>query len=86
MTGCQVDYNGAPAGYTADPQENIVYVEAHDNETLFDIIQYKAPDDTTHGRPGAHAESGLELLVAVGQGVPFFHAGDGHAALEVHGP
>ena len=29
---------GAPAGYTADPQENINYVEAHDNETLWDAI------------------------------------------------
>ena len=39
----QVDYNGQPAGYTADPQEIINYVEAHDNETLFDAIQLKAP-------------------------------------------
>ena len=36
VTGAQVDYNGQPAGYTADPQEVINYVEAHDNETLFD--------------------------------------------------
>ena len=26
VTGADVDYNGSPAGYTADPQENIVYV------------------------------------------------------------
>ena len=39
----EIDYNGQPAGYTADPQEVITYVEAHDNETLFDAIQLKAP-------------------------------------------
>ena len=43
MRGRDIDYNGQPAGYTADPQEVITYVEAHDNETLFDAIQLKAP-------------------------------------------
>ncbi|RME36230.1 MAG: DUF3372 domain-containing protein, partial [Deltaproteobacteria bacterium] len=43
VTGAQINYNGQPAGYAQDPQENVVYVSAHDNETLFDAIQYKAP-------------------------------------------
>jgi len=43
VTGKQILYNGQFAGYTEDPQENIVYASAHDNETLFDAIQYKAP-------------------------------------------
>ena len=47
ITGADVDYNGSPAGYTDDPQEAITYVDAHDNETLFDALQYKLPADTT---------------------------------------
>jgi pullulanase len=47
VTGYDVSYNGSPAGYTEDPQEHIVYVSKHDNETLFDVIQYKAPQATS---------------------------------------
>ena len=43
----QIDYNGQPAGYTAEPQEAVNYLEAHDNDTLWDAIQAKAaPADT----------------------------------------
>ena len=41
VKGSQVDYNGSPAGYNQDPQEHIIYVEAHDNQTLWDISAYK---------------------------------------------
>ncbi|MCB8975383.1 MAG: DUF3372 domain-containing protein [Ardenticatenaceae bacterium] len=47
VTGDLVLYNGSPAGYTSDPQEQITYISKHDNETLFDIIQYKAPLGTS---------------------------------------
>jgi pullulanase-type alpha-1,6-glucosidase len=55
--GEQIHYNGQPAGYTLDPHEHIAYVSAHDNETLFDAIQLKAPASATiaeraHGQPG----------------------------------
>ena len=43
VTGKDVDYNGSPTGYTADPQENILYVSAHDNETLFDSLASSCP-------------------------------------------
>jgi pullulanase-type alpha-1,6-glucosidase len=61
-------------GYTADPQETINYVSAHDNETLFDKIQLASPES-------ADAEARLRMqmlaldIVALAQGVPFFHAG-----------
>jgi pullulanase-type alpha-1,6-glucosidase len=74
VTGRQVDYNGQPAGYTADPQEVINYVEAHDNDTLFDAIQLKAPRDTAMADRVRMQNLGLSLL-AFGQGVPFIHAG-----------
>ncbi len=47
MTGAQVDYNGAPAGYTAAPAEAITYVDAHDNEILYDALAYKLPTGTS---------------------------------------
>ena len=46
VTGADVDYNGQPTGYTTDPQEAVTYVEAHNNETLFDALIYKLPQDT----------------------------------------
>ncbi len=74
VTGAQVDYNGSPAGYTADPQENIVYIAAHDNQTLFDIGQYHHPVDTTMAER-VRAQNVGNAIVALSQGVPFFHAG-----------
>ena len=43
VRGDQLDYNGQPAGYTQDPQEDIIYVSKHDNQTLYDINAYKIP-------------------------------------------
>jgi pullulanase len=75
VTGADVDYNGSPAGYTADPQENIVYVSKHDNETLFDAIQYKAPADADMAQRVRMQNLG-NSIVMLSQGVPFFQAGD----------
>ncbi|MBM7503255.1 pullulanase-type alpha-1,6-glucosidase [Agromyces aurantiacus] len=46
-TGAEVDYNGAPAGYADQPDEVINYVDAHDNETLYDLGVLKLPTDTS---------------------------------------
>jgi pullulanase-type alpha-1,6-glucosidase len=70
----QVDYNGQQAGYTDDPQEIINYAAAHDNETFFDIVQLKVPLATTPGDRVRVQNMGNDLI-ALGQGVPFFHAG-----------
>ena len=35
--GDELDYNGSPAGYADQPDEVITYVDAHDNETLYDL-------------------------------------------------
>lgn len=75
VPGSSVLYNGAPAGYTADPQENIVYVSAHDNQTLFDAIQVKAPADMTLADRVRMNNLALSVVM-FSQGVPFFHAGD----------
>jgi pullulanase-type alpha-1,6-glucosidase len=70
----QVDYNGQNTGYTADPQEIINYVEAHDNETLFDALQYKLPVGLSMAERVRVQNLGMSLL-AFSQGIPFFHAG-----------
>ncbi|MEV1064135.1 pullulanase-type alpha-1,6-glucosidase [Streptomyces sp. NPDC050263] len=46
VTGAQVDYNGAPAGYADAPGDALAYVDAHDNESLFDALAFKLPADT----------------------------------------
>ena len=74
VRGADVLYGEAPVGYTQDPQENIVYVSAHDNETLFDAITLKAPLNATLEERVRMQNLGLSL-VALSQGVPFFHAG-----------
>lgn len=74
VTGKEVDYNGSPAGYTGDPQEHISYVSAHDNETLFDAIQYKAPLATSMAERVRMQNLALDIVM-LSQGVPFFHAG-----------
>lgn len=40
--GSEIDYNGAIGGYASDPTEVVNYVSKHDNQTLWDMISYKA--------------------------------------------
>ncbi|MCF3133305.1 pullulanase-type alpha-1,6-glucosidase [Streptomyces olivochromogenes] len=47
VKGSEVDYNGAPAGYADAPGDALAYVDAHDNESLFDALTYKLPKDTS---------------------------------------
>src|SRR5712664_7666 len=74
ITCDQLDYNGQKTGYTADPQEIINYVEAHDNDTLFDALQVKLPVGTEMKERVRVQNLGMSLL-AFSQGIPFFHAG-----------
>lgn len=72
--GSQIDYNGSPAGYTARPDEAVTYVDAHDNETLYDALAYKlAPSTTMADR--VRMQSLSLATVLLGQGTAFVHAG-----------
>jgi pullulanase-type alpha-1,6-glucosidase len=74
VTGAGLDYNGAAAGYTADPGEAVNYVDAHDNEILFDALAYKLGPDTS-GADRARMQV-LSLATAVlSQGTGFTTAG-----------
>jgi pullulanase-type alpha-1,6-glucosidase len=74
VTGAQVDYNGQPAGYAAEPDETVTYVDAHDNETLFDILQYKLPRATSMADRVRMNTVALST-VALSQSPAFWHAG-----------
>ncbi|QKJ20700.1 pullulanase-type alpha-1,6-glucosidase [Microbacterium hominis] len=76
--GAQFDYNGSPAGYADEPDEVITYVDAHDNETLYDLAVMKLPADmsmadrvrmntlmlatTTYAQTPSFWHAGTELL------------------------
>ncbi|WP_410050682.1 pullulanase-type alpha-1,6-glucosidase [Actinomyces sp. MRS3W] len=45
--GGEIDYNGQAAGYASSPEETINYVDAHDNETLFDLGVFKLAAGTS---------------------------------------
>ncbi|MBP8107573.1 MAG: alpha amylase N-terminal ig-like domain-containing protein [Caldilineaceae bacterium] len=75
VTGSEVDYNGSPTGYGADPQEHIVYASKHDNQPLFDIIQLSAPASADMAERVKMHNLGISI-VGLSQGIPFFQAGD----------
>jgi pullulanase len=70
----QVDYFGQGAGFAANPGETINYVEAHDNQTLFDLNAYKLPSLTSLADRVRVQNLGAAINM-LSQGVPFFHAG-----------
>ncbi len=74
VAAINVDYQGQNAGYTSDPQEVINYVDAHDNDTLFDGVQFKAPAGTSMADRVRMNHVTLSVVM-LSQGIPFFHAG-----------
>ncbi len=61
-------------GYTSQPREAINYVSAHDNETFYDKIAWAAPYDLSVDERVRMQNMAISLT-ALGQGIPFFHAG-----------
>ncbi len=72
--GKNVDYNGAPAGYTKFPSENISYVSKHDNQTLWDNNAYKIATGTPSAERSRMQTVSLSTVM-LGQGIPFIHMG-----------
>jgi pullulanase-type alpha-1,6-glucosidase len=74
VTGSQVDYNGSPTGYTKLPVEGVTYVDAHDNEILYDALAFKLPTGTP-----ADARARMQVLAlsitVFGQGAGFVTTG-----------
>ncbi len=74
VAGKDVDYNGQPAGYAAQPDETISYVDAHDNETIFDTLTMKLPTATSM-EDRVRMNTVALATTAFSQGVSFWHAG-----------
>ncbi len=72
--GDELDYNGQPAGYADSPEEVITYVDAHDNETLFDLLTLKLPVGTPRADRVRMNTVSL-ATTALAQTPSFWHAG-----------
>ena len=90
MSRLRSGLRGSGDAFTQDPQEAINYVEKHDNETLFDLNVFRLPNgvgDPGACGGGSYSVPTVSLservrahnlgtsLVALAQGVPFFHMG-----------
>lgn len=71
----QVSWNGQPAGYADDPADIINYVSKHDNESLWDKLQFQLPATVTiDDRVRIH---NIALAIPLlSQGIPFLQMGD----------
>jgi pullulanase len=74
QSGAQIDYNGSPSGYAASPAECVAYVDAHDNEILYDAMAFKLPRDLPMVDRARMQILALSLVV-LGQGVGFVALG-----------
>ncbi|GAB6940479.1 pullulanase-type alpha-1,6-glucosidase [Isoptericola variabilis] len=72
--GEDLDYRGAPAGYADSPEEVVTYVDAHDNETLFDLLTLKLPQETSMDDRVRMNTVSL-ATTALAQTPSFWHAG-----------
>jgi pullulanase-type alpha-1,6-glucosidase len=74
LRGDQISYRGGYSGYAKSPQEHIAYISAHDNETLFDAIQYKSPLRSSTYERTRMQKLGISLVL-LSQGIPFLDSG-----------
>jgi pullulanase/glycogen debranching enzyme len=74
VRGDELDYRGAPAGYADSPEEVVTYVDAHDNETLFDLLTLKLPADTSM-TDRVRMNTVSLATAALSQSPSFWHAG-----------
>ncbi|WP_320781094.1 pullulanase-type alpha-1,6-glucosidase [Streptomyces sp. CRN 30] len=74
VRGSEVDYNGAPAGYADAPGDALAYVDAHDNESLFDALAFKLPKDTSPD-DRARMQVLAQATATLSQGPALYQAG-----------
>ncbi|WP_229217289.1 pullulanase-type alpha-1,6-glucosidase [Massilia forsythiae] len=73
-SNAEIDYFGQKAGFAANPAETINYIEAHDNQTLFDIDAFRLPQTTSLADRVRVQNLGTAINL-LAQGIPFTHAG-----------
>jgi pullulanase-type alpha-1,6-glucosidase len=74
LRGDELDYGGRPAGYADAPGEVISYVDAHDNETLFDALTLKLHPATPMAAR-VRLNTVCLALATLGQSPVMWHAG-----------
>jgi pullulanase-type alpha-1,6-glucosidase len=74
VSGSWVQFNGWSAGYNAAPGEAVTYVDAHDNEILYDAMAFKLPASTSMVDRVRMQVLALGFVV-LGQGMGFVAAG-----------
>lgn len=74
QSGQTLHHSGRIVGYGSEPAESINYVDAHDNQTLYDLAVIKLPENTSMEDRVRY--NILQLaVVAWGQCPAFWHAG-----------
>ncbi|MEP1446080.1 MAG: pullulanase-type alpha-1,6-glucosidase [Paraglaciecola sp.] len=67
-------WNGQPAGYSVDPADTVNYISKHDNETLWDKLQYALPADLAI-QDRVRIQNVALSIPLLSQGIPFLHMG-----------
>jgi len=74
LSGKDYLWNGSPAAYAKDPADSINYISKHDNETLWDQLQYNLPSEMSLS--DRTRVQGIALSIPLfSQGIPFLHMG-----------
>lgn len=73
-TGADLRYGASPAGYADDPADSVNYVDAHDNQTLYDITVMRMPQSLSMA-DRVRMNTVQLATVALGQSPAFWHAG-----------
>ncbi|MBR9728461.1 pullulanase-type alpha-1,6-glucosidase [Shewanella intestini] len=73
-TGNSFSWNSQPTAYALDPADSINYVSKHDNETLWDILQY-SNDVSMSIDTRVRVQNIAATLPLMSQGIPFLQMG-----------
>ncbi|MFD2670849.1 type I pullulanase [Marinicrinis sediminis] len=68
-----VFYNSLIQHYAVEPDQSVNYVEAHDNNTLWDKLTFTNPDASDEEKESMHKLA--SAIVLTSQGISFLHAG-----------
>ncbi len=74
LSAYDYEWNGQPAGYSDDPADTVNYISKHDNEALWDELQYGLPEDMQVADRVRVQNVALSIPL-LSQGIPFLHMG-----------
>ena len=74
LSAYDYNWNGQPAGYSIDPADTVNYISKHDNEALWDQLQYGLPADMSL-QDRVRVQNVALSIPLLSQGIPFLHMG-----------